>query len=118
MRVRVPYEKRVRAKGKLYYYHAKTGHRLDDDPQVRARQLFYINATLKRTTPGRGVGTIAHTRALYLASPGYKQLAASSRRSYRYHTDLLCELWGDQRVDRPQRRHLLALRDHFSDTPA
>lgn len=117
MRVRLKHVKKVRAKGKVYFYHTKTGQRLPDDPGERARWVLEINAGLERTRPVQQAGTVAHTVTAYLASPEFKQLAPGSQKGYRNALDTIRGRWGQFRIEQPERKHVMALRDKYSDTP-
>ena len=54
MIVRLRYVKRVRSKGRTYWYHQITKERLSDDRDERTARVLEINRTLKGTAPDSG----------------------------------------------------------------
>ena len=46
MIMRLKFVKRVRTKGRVYWYHTKTRQRLPDDPETRAARVLEINRSL------------------------------------------------------------------------
>jgi integrase len=117
MRVKLKHVKKVRAKGKVYFYHTKTGQRLPDDPEERARWVLEINAGLNQTRPDQRAGTVGHTIKAYLSSPEFNQLAPGSKKGYRNALDTIRDHWGKFRIEQPERKHVMALRDKYSDKP-
>lgn len=117
MIVRVKHVKRVRSKGRTYWYHQKTGERLPDDRDELIRRVAEINANFG---PARtlGPGSVAAVAAAYKASPDFKGLAARTRHYYTGHLDLICRDWGRLPIAGIRRKHVLALRDKHAETPA
>lgn len=86
--LRVKHIKRVTARrgAGLYWYHAITGERLPDEPEVRAARALAINDSLTRdaaqarAAAGAKPGSVAHAVALYRAAPEFKERASGTRR--------------------------------------
>ena len=74
MIVRLKHVKRVRAKGRLYFYHRITGERLPEDREDRARRVLDINAGLKKPSRRVRVGSVEALVNLYRGSPEFKNL--------------------------------------------
>lgn len=117
MRIMLRYVKRVKARGKVYYYHSKTGQRLPDDPDQRARRVLEINASLSEDTRRPSANSVSGVTTAYLASPEFKQLAEGSQTVYRRSLDIIRSRWGSFNIARIERKHVMALRDKFADTP-
>ena len=113
----VKHVRKVRSKGRVYYYHRKTSERLPEDIEERAARALEINAGLGKPTRPRE-GTLAAVATEYRKSPEYKSLRPKTQRDYLRYLDLLCERWGAFSVTGVRRKHVLALRDHLGDTPA
>ena len=116
--VHIKHLRQVRAKGRTYWYHRKTGERLPDDEAARLRRVLEINDGLEK--PGRRVkvGSVEAIANVYKASPAFKRLAARTQQDYGLRLRVLCDLWGDQPITAIQRKHVLALQDQFADRPA
>ncbi len=69
MIVRLRYVKRVRAKGRIYWYHRITGERLPDDREDRAARVMEINSTMKGTARKIAPGSLADVIAQYKQAP-------------------------------------------------
>ena len=117
MIVRLRHVKRVRAKGRTYWYHRITGERLSDDREERAARALEINRTLKGTPRNIAPGSLADVIVLYKRAPEFRTLRAGSRREYARHLDTLSEIWGANPIAKIERKHVLALRDRYADTP-
>ncbi len=65
MIVRLKNVKRVRAKGRTYWYHRITGERLPTDHEERAARVLEINSTMKGTARKIAVGSLADIIAQY-----------------------------------------------------
>lgn len=109
--------RRVKSKGRVYWYHRKTGERLPDDETARLTRLLEINATLApaKRIPAESVAALV---ALYRASPAFMRLAERTRHFYVGRLDFLVERWGPLPVGGITRRHVIDLRDRFAETPA
>ena len=93
--VRIKHLRRVRAKGRTYWYHRKTGERLPDDEAARLRRVLDINDGLEK--PGRRVrvGSVEAIANIYRGSPTFKRLATRTQQDYGLRLRVLCDLWGD-----------------------
>lgn len=63
-----------------------------------------------------GPGTLGGVLELYRASPAYRDLAASTKRTYEQAFDRL-HAYGHQDIAGLRRRHVLKIRDDLADTP-
>ena len=109
--------RRVRSKGRNYFYHRKTGERLPDDEGDRIRRVLEINQGLDKPSRRIGVGSVAAIVNQYLASPEYARLAEETKRTYRPRLNIIADLWGDVPIDDICRKHVFAFRDRFADNP-
>jgi integrase len=109
--------KRVRAKGRVYYYHRKTGERLPADRAAALARAIEINATLAgrakalRSPDGAKQGTFAELVGRYRASPEYQGLAANTKRHYAPVLDQIARGWGTSLVVRLRRADVRFARD-------
>ena len=117
MIVRLKHVKRVRAKGHTYWYHRITRDRLPDDREDRAARVMEINRTLKGTARKIGPGSMADVIRQYKQAPEFTDLREASRRQYLIHLGTLSETWGSQPIASIERKHILALRDKYAETP-
>ena len=118
MRVRLKHVKRVRSKGKTYWYHQITRERLPDDREERIRRVVDLNVSLGPKTHHRPLtGSVAAIVTAYKASPEFLTLRERSRWEYSLYLDIICEGWGPLPVTGLQRKHILGLRDKFAETP-
>ncbi len=115
--IKLKHVRKVRSKGRVYYYHRKTGERLPEDIAERAARALEINAGLGKPRRPRE-GTLAAVATEYRKSPEYKSLRTKTRKNYARCIDFLCERWGAFSVAGIRRKHVLALRDQLGDTPA
>lgn len=83
MIIRIRGVNKVRAKGRMYYYHRKSGTRLPDDPRSVAfrEALERLEATWQADSDIK-VGTLGALIAAYRASPEYARLAVRTRHDY------------------------------------
>lgn len=71
-----------------------------------------VRAPRKKYAPG----TLGGVLELYRASPAYRNLAASTKRTYEQAFDRL-HAYGHQDIGGLRRRHILKIRDDLADTP-
>ena len=116
--VRLKHVKRVRSKGRTYWYHRSTGERLPDDPDQRIKRVVDLNASLGPRKRVAYPGSVAATASAYKASPDFKRLAPKTRQYYATYLDIICQDWGPLPVSGIQRKHVLALRDKHMETPS
>lgn len=109
--------RRVVSKGRVYWYHRKTGERLPDDETARIRRVLEINEGL--TTPSRrvSIGSVAAIANQYRASPEFARLAERTRKDYIARLNTITDLWGEHPVTSIRREHVIAFQDRFSDKP-
>ena len=118
MIVRLKHVKRVRAKGRTYWYHRITGERLPADREERAARVLEINRTMKGTVRTIAPGSLADVIAQYKRAPEFRGLRDRTRHEYGFYMDLMREAWGAYPVASIERKHILALRDKYAETPA
>ncbi len=119
MIVRLKHVKRVRSKGRTYWYHQITHERLPDDHEERAARVLEINSTMKGTTARTiAPGSLADIVAQYKRAPEFRNLRGSTRGPYSVLLDLLLDTWGAFPIASIGRKHVLGLRDKFAETPA
>ena len=118
MRMRVKHVNRIRAKGRVYYYHRKTGERLPDDPEQAARRALQINSQFE-TPSARDVvpGTLGDLIARYRSSPDYTELAPKTRKDYARYLDDLGERFGPVWLEAVDRSFVFELRDQLAEKP-
>ena len=88
MIVRLKGVKRVRSKGKTYYYHRRSMTRLPGQPGS-AEFLTKIRELDRKTVKVSNPGTLGGLISSYRASPEFTNLAASSRINYQLVFDIL-----------------------------
>jgi len=119
MIVRLKHVKRVRSKGKTYWYHRITGERLPEDRDARIKRVADINSSLgPKTRSGSRPGSVAAVAITYKRSPEFRNLAPKTRHDYASYLDLLCQDWGPLPVSGIRRKHVLALRDKHAEKPS
>lgn len=64
MIIRLKHVKRVRAKGRTYWYHRITGERLPEEHEERAARVLEINRTMKGAARKITAGSLADVIAL------------------------------------------------------
>jgi len=114
----VKHIKRVVAKGRVYFYHGVTGHRLPDDENARLERVVEINKTLDHKPNTAKTGTVAHMVSSYLASADFKQLRPASRKTYKHFMEIIRRTWGPLSIVGVRRKNIINLRDKFSGKPA
>ncbi len=124
--IRMKYVRRVKSKGRVYWYYRRDGVNLAKLPELTApnflaeynqAHLAYENNIPASRILNAATGTVRELVEKYLASPNYLALADSSRKSYRRYADLLNRLLGDERRDDIRQSTILGLRDAMADTP-
>lgn len=105
----------VRAKGRVYYYHRRTGERLPDDPLEAALRARVINAEI---TPGTVIvpGSFRDLVATYKSAPGYTSLRDRTRRDYARCLDIILKAWANLPVTGLKREVVMEWRDHHGQT--
>jgi integrase len=116
--VPVPNIKPVKAKGKTYYYHRKTGERLPDDLADRAERAIAINRSLKAGPRKPAPESVEAVVREYLKSPEFLDLSPNSRELYRHYIDTLRRAIGAHPIASVTRRHILAIRDAQAHKPS
>jgi integrase len=116
--VRLRYVKRVRSKGRTYWYHRTTGERLPDDHDKRIKRIVEINTGQGPRKRVPRAGSLADIVVQYKSSPGFRNLAPKTRKDYGLYLDIICQDWGPLPVTGLQRKHILALRDRHAGTPS
>ncbi|MCH7775751.1 MAG: tyrosine-type recombinase/integrase [Gemmatimonadetes bacterium] len=117
MIVRLKHVKKVRAKGRTYWYHRITGERLPDDREDRAARVLEINRTLKGTARRIALGSLGDLIGQYKQAPEYTSLRETTRHQYLIYLGILSETWGTQPIASIERKHILRLRDKYAETP-
>lgn len=106
---------RVRAKGRTYHYHRKSGGRIKGEPNT---QEFYDNWLAEEgkagNRPDNGDDGLASLIALYKQSPEFIDKADRTKKDYLTHLDYLNATFGDIRVSDWTREEVLDLRDELS----
>ena len=93
MSVRLRHVKRVRAKGRTYWYHRITREPLPDDREDRAARVLEINRTLKGTIRKIGPGSLADLIKQYKQAPEFTALRETTRHEYIFYLDILSVTW-------------------------
>ncbi len=117
MIVRLKHVKRVRSKGRTYWYHRITGERLPGDHEERAARVLEINSTTKSQACRTAMGSLADIITQYKKAPEFKDLRERTRRDYTALLELLLDTWGAHPVASIERKHVLGLRDKHAETP-
>lgn len=94
MIVRLKGVKKVRAKGKTYYYHRKTMTRLPNVPGTEEFLRALSSLTRVSTKTTLSPGTLGSLSRLYRSSPEFAALAPSSKRRYNHILDNLKPIEG------------------------
>ena len=115
--IRIKHVKRVRVKGRTYWYHRKTGERLPDDPEERALRAAEINRCLNGQRRTIAAGSVQAVITLYKAAPNFRSLAATTKKDYALYLDIINEKWGRLPIADIRKPHILAFRDQFADKP-
>ena len=118
MIVRLKHVKRVRAKGRTYWYHQITRERLPEDREERVARVMEINRTLKGTALKIVSGSLDDVITQYKQAPEFRGLRESTRKGYEFYLNLLSETWGCRPIASIERKHVLRLRDKHADHAA
>jgi integrase len=102
------------SKGRVYYYHRKTGTRLSDDPSCHAAEVAALDAVAPRAA-ALSVKTLGGLIAAYKRSPEFAALAPDTAASYNRAFNAVADI-ADQPVTEFNARHLLTLRDAIYQT--
>ena len=126
--VRMKYVRRVKSKGKDYFYYRREDiniERLPDDSASPEFLAAYARAhqTYERNNPVPLdniilPGTFRALAVDYLKSITFTSLRARTQHLYRRDIDRLCETFGNERLETIQMEHVLAYRDTVAGTPA
>lgn len=112
------------AKGRDYYYYRRAGKRVKLPAPTDPKFMDAYNAVHarfeKKVEKGEPPAPIqprsfAALVEEFKASPGFKQLADSTRYDYGWHLDKMVTLWSDLRPVEISRRAILAHRDTFAE---
>lgn len=127
LRKMIPHVKRVRARGKLYFYF-NTGAFKDGKPVYKrlpdpsSKDFGAIYAALmghrSRRSKAKGRTTVKELIGLYEKSADYRKLAKSSQRLYTIHLAKIEEPMGHAPAERVTSRDLGRLMDKYGDRPA
>ncbi len=103
----------------VYYYHRKTGARLDGDPQSRAflDQLEVLNAAPAHAPSRHASGSLGALTTEYKAAPDFTQLSHGTKIDYLRYISRLETIWGQRPVRAIELKHVTKLRDTFAATP-
>jgi integrase len=121
----------VTARGKEYFYYqpfrgttraakriALPGAPISADGTPNAAWWQRYQELANCTPPAPGSGTVAALIAEYRESPEWRQLSVATRRDYLRHLADFERVWGALNVAGIEPRHVLALRDTRTATPA
>ena len=118
MIVRLKHVQRIRSKGRTYWYHRITKERLPDDESERVARVLHVNATLDGWQKGNIPGSIGDVVSRYRASPEFKRLAPTTRKTYMESLGLLEQaFFADEPITAVTAAWLYEARDALSDTP-
>jgi integrase len=97
MVIRMKGIKRVRAKGRVYYYHRKTGTRIRAEYGSRAflDEVAALERKVEEQSGSQAPGTLGDMIEQYRASPEFRDLAERTRKDYQSVLDYLKALRGD-----------------------
>ncbi len=115
--VQVPNIKPVKAKGRTYYYHRRTGERLPDDPADRIQRAIAINQSLKTGPKKPAPESVEAVVREYLKSPEFSDLSPNSRELYRHYLERMRKTIGAYPIASLTRRHILGIRDELASKP-
>lgn len=114
---RIKHIQRIRAKGRVYYYHRLTGTRLPDNPQSPEFLLAWRDAEASMK-PVRRLDQISDLIDRYLDSSDFQALADRTKADYRKHIAAIIKRLGTMPVaalpDRMVRSDLLDWRDDLA----
>lgn len=126
-----PHVRRVRLKGKEYFYYQAFRGTWRQGPRVKlpgapfqidgspdeAWWRAYRSVAGAEATDAKA-GTFAAMVADYKASPEWRELAPATRASWQLWLSYVERAWGDLPVRGIEIHHILKLRDRFADKPA
>ncbi len=115
MLVRIKGVKRVRSKGRTYWYFRRTGERLPDDPVERAQRVLELQGQPRESRAP--YGSVAGLVAQYKALPAFTDLTDRTRGDYLRYLSYFEDTFGDLPVNEIDREFVIELRDAFTDTP-
>lgn len=114
MVIRVHGIKRVRAKGRLYYYHRRTGKRVPTELFAPGREhdlLVCIDRLNGKAKVAPQDGTLGALVAAYKGSPDFTQLAPRTRKDYNKVFDSLADIDGMPLDSELDEEFVLGVRD-------
>jgi integrase len=113
MIIRIKGVNRIRAKGRTYYYHRKSGARLPGSPGSGEfmAALARLGAQSVAMAPPTPAGTFSCLVRAYLASPEFTSLAPRTRKDYRKVLDFLGERMGTVLLEDIDGPAIFAIRD-------
>lgn len=115
MFVRVAHLKRVRAKGRDYYYHRQTNEALGTDREKAIARCLVINGTLDQLpVPSDSFRALC---SQYKASPSFKRLRPKTQADYTVYIDMLDKEYGLQQVRTIDAEFVLELQETYAETP-
>lgn len=110
MQIKVKHINTIKAGGRTYYYHRRTGERLPDDPRQAAARAYEINGGAEPAGP-LVEGSFRDLVATYKGTPGFAALKPRTRRDYARCLDFILTAWGDLPVADLQRPDIMEMRD-------
>ena len=121
-RVDLPYLELIVSKGRPYHYYRRAGHRqrIDGEPGSIEFMECYQRIHESFEAPGKGApgpGTFDALVTAYYGSPEFKQLKASTRKTYRWHLEPLREAHGNSSMLRLTKAIVYQIQDSLGDTP-
>lgn len=121
MYVKLKHVNKVRSKGRVYYYHRKTGERLVGDPKhvpAAAMRVLEINKDLALKKEGAGTeGSVQDAIAVYKASPDFLTKAEKTRKDYTRYLDWIGEFFGPEPMADLDAEIVYEIRDALADKP-
>ena len=103
---------------KKYYYHRRTGKRINGEPGTPEFVASYAEAAQREPTDS---GTFSSLITAFLGSPEYGKLAEKTRKDYRRYLDGLRDRFGTLPIealsDRRIRQDFFEWRDQFASRP-
>jgi len=124
-KVNLPYVERTRVKGREYFYYRRDGQRIrlpgtPGAPEFNNRYHEVHESFERQSTDAKGKaapGSMAALVIAYKESPEFSQLATKTQTDYRRYLDRISDHLGKLPAARMERRHVLAYRDRFAETP-
>ena len=116
--VRLKHVKSYRRRGRVYWYHRRTKERLPDDENQRIARVLKINETLDGWRDDVIPGSLGDLICRYRASPEFKRLKESTKKSgYNIYLALLERTVAKTTVADINTVWLYQARDAMADTP-